>query len=109
MAHGKIPHTSGQLSPSPQLLGLCSRAWEPQPLKPECLESVPHKRSHCKERYWHCSEEYPALGNRRQLKKSNEDPAQPNINKSLKKMKERMGGLGKGAGQALTGSNWSRG
>ena len=86
MAHGKIPHASGQLSLPPQLLGLCSRAWEPQPLKPECLESVPHnRRSHCKGRYWHCSEEQPARGNRRQLEKSNEDPAQPNINKSLKK------------------------
>ena len=32
------PHATEQLSPEPQLLSLCSRAWEMRLLKPEHLE-----------------------------------------------------------------------
>ena len=32
------PHAMEHLSPEPQLLSLCSRAWEMQLLKPEYLE-----------------------------------------------------------------------
>ena len=42
----------------PQLLSLCSRAHEPQLLKPACLESVLHnKRSHHDEKPRHRNEE----------------------------------------------------
>ena len=36
-------------APVPQLLSLCSRAQEPQLLKPEHLEPVLHKRDRCRE------------------------------------------------------------
>ena len=46
----KIPHAVEQHSSWPQLLSLCSRAREPQLLKPVCLEPVLCKRrSHCNE------------------------------------------------------------
>ena len=42
----------------PQLLSLCSRAREPQLLKPVCLEPVLcNKRSHCNEKLAHHNEE----------------------------------------------------
>ena len=46
---GKIPYAKEQLSP--QLLSLCSRAWESQLLCPQTLEPVLHnERSHCHEK-----------------------------------------------------------
>ena len=47
---------------APQLLSLCSRAREPQLLKPAFLEPVlRNKRSHRNERPAHCNEEQPPL------------------------------------------------
>ena len=70
----------------PQLLRLCSRAHEPQLLKPTRLEPVLHnKRSYCSEKPTHCNEKSVHC---------NEDPTQPKIkinriNKSIKKKKEK--------------------
>ena len=46
----------------PQLLSLCSRALEPQLLKPARLEPVlRNKRSHCNEKPAHRNKEWPLL------------------------------------------------
>ena len=52
---GKIPHAMEQLCDRvPQLVSLCSRAREPQPLSPRTLEpEVCNKRSHCSEKHAH--------------------------------------------------------
>ena len=49
---GKIPHAAEQLIRVPRLLSLCSKAWEPQLLKPESFRAcaLQFKSSHCKEK-----------------------------------------------------------
>ena len=64
----------------PQLLSLCSRAQEPQLLKPAHLEPVLHKRSHSNEKPAATTAEEPPLATTRENLCSNEDPAQPKIN-----------------------------
>ena len=45
-------------APVLQLLTLCSRVWEPQPLKPMCPRPVLHnERSHCNEKASRCNKE----------------------------------------------------
>ena len=68
----------------------------PQLLKPRCLEPVLHnKRSHCDEKLTHRHKEQPLLSATRETLYSNEDPAQPKINKNkpLKKFSCPIPGL----------------
>lgn len=41
---GKISHATGELSPAPQLLSLCSRVWERQLLQPECRRACAQEK-----------------------------------------------------------------
>ena len=68
---------------TPQLLSLCSRAWELRLLKPECPRACAlNKRSHCSEKPMHHNYRVaPGLRNYREALTSSEDPAWPKINK----------------------------
>ena len=58
----KIPHAVEQLSHTPQLLSLRSRARKPQLRKPVSLQPMLcNKRSHSNEKPAHHKEEYPPL------------------------------------------------
>ena len=63
-------------APAPQLLSLCSRAWEPQPLRPTALEpKVRNERNHCNEKSAHHNDKRPHSPHLEESPCSNEDPA----------------------------------
>ena len=68
---------------APQLLSLCSRAREPQLLRPARLDPVLRNgRGPCSENPEHRNEDWPPLATTGEKPThSNEDPTQPKINK----------------------------
>ena len=63
----------------------------PQLLKPECLEPVLHKRSHCSENHMLSIEEQPPLdATREKPAHSHKDPMQPKIKKLIKKKEKGL-------------------
>ena len=82
---GRSHMPRGNWAHAPQLLSLCSRAHEPQLLKPLHLEPVPHnKRSHHNEKSVHHNEKWPPFATTREKTvHNNEDPMQPK-NKIIK-------------------------
>jgi len=60
----------------PQLLSLCSRAWEPPPLRPTALEpKLRNKRNHCNETSVHHNYSRPHSPQPEKSPCSKEDPA----------------------------------
>jgi len=68
------PICLGVTNSAPQLLSLCSRAWEPQLLKPMSPRATT-KRSPCHERVT------PLAATREKKVPRNEDPPQPKLKK----------------------------
>ena len=67
---------------APQLLSPWSRLWEPQLLKPVCLEPVLRsKRSHRRRSWWTARQSRPCSLQLEKSSRSNHHPAQPRIAK----------------------------